>query len=95
MHIPGKTSLALTGADQITIFERLVAAEKAGSPDVQVKQLMNGLGSRSPQQAFRRETWDSIRDVYIAAGARRGYWRLSVDAHPVKHAAEAPVEEPV
>lgn len=95
LHIPGKTSLALTGADQITIFERLVAAEKAGSPDVQVKQLMDGLGSRSPQQAFRKETWDSIRDVYIGAGAKRGYWRLLVEAQPAEDVAEAPVEEPV
>lgn len=95
LHIPGKTSLALTGADQITIFERLVAAEKAGSSDVQVKQLMDGLGSRSPQQAFRKETWDSIRDVYIGAGAKRGYWRLLVDAQPAEEVAEAPAEEPV
>ncbi len=76
LHVPGKDPLNLTGADQITIFERLVAAQKAGSPDVQVKQLMDGLGSRSPQQAFRPKTWGSIRDVYIAKGEKRGYWRL-------------------
>lgn len=87
LHIPGKDSLALTGADQITLFERLVGAEKAGSPDLQVKQLMDGLGSRSPQQAFRKETWDSIREVYIGAGTKRGYWRLLVEAR----AAEEPV----
>lgn len=95
LHIPGKASLALTGADQITLFDRLVAAEKAGSPDVQVKQLMDGLGSRSPQQAFRKETWNSIRDVYISTGAKRGYWRLVVDAQPTQDVAEVPVEEPV
>lgn len=92
LHIPGKASLALTGADQITLFDRPVAAEKTGSPDVQVKQLMDGLGSRSPQQAFRKETWDSIRDVYISTGAKRGYWRLVVDAQPTEAAVEPAVE---
>ncbi len=95
LHIPGKASLALAGADQIKLFDRLVAAEKAGSPDVQVKQLMDGLGSRSPQQAFRKETWLSIRDIYISAGSKRGYWRLVVDARPTADVAEAPVEESV
>lgn len=93
LHIPGKAPLALTGADQITIFDRLVTADKAGSPDVQVKQLMDGLGSRSPQQAFRKDAWDSIRDVYISTGAKRGYWRLVVAAQPIEHAAETLVEE--
>ncbi|HHB80212.1 MAG TPA: hypothetical protein ENK83_00470, partial [Aliiroseovarius sp.] len=37
LHVPGKPPLVLTGADQIRIFERLVAAVLAGSPDVQVK----------------------------------------------------------
>ncbi len=87
LHVPGKAPLNLTGAEQITIFERLVAACKAGSPDVQVKQLMDGFGSRNPQQAFRPKTWESILNVYIAKGEKRGYWRLVVDgASP-----EAPV----
>ena len=87
LHVPGKAPLNLTGAEQITIFERLVAACKAGSPDVQVKQLMDGFGSRNPQQAFRSKTWESILNVYIAKGEKRGYWRLVVDgASP-----EAPV----
>jgi hypothetical protein len=77
--VPGKAPLNLTGAEQITIFERLVAACKAGSPDVQVKQLMDGFGSRNPQQAFRSKTWESILNVYIAKGEKRGYWRLVVD----------------
>ncbi|MTH96377.1 hypothetical protein [Roseibium sp. RKSG952] len=89
MHIPGKDSLPLTGADQITLFARLVAAAKTGNPDVQVKELMDGLGSHSPHHAFRKETWDSIRDVYIAKGAKRGYWRLLVD----EMATEAPAED--
>jgi hypothetical protein len=79
LHVPGKAPLNFTGAEQITIFERLMTACKAGSPDVQVKQLMDGLGSRSPQQAFRSKTWESILNVYIAKGEKRGYWRLVVD----------------
>ncbi|REC54088.1 hypothetical protein DRV84_14235, partial [Rhodosalinus sediminis] len=79
LHVPGKAPLNLTGAEQITIFERLVTACKAGSPDVQVKQLMDGFGSRNPQQAFRSKTWESILNVYIAKGEKRGYWRLVVD----------------
>lgn len=86
LHVPGKYALSLLGKEQIDIFERLVAAQKAGSPDVQVKQLMDGLGSRSPQQAFRSKTWESIRDVYIAKGEKRGYWRLVVGGMPPKAA---------
>lgn len=80
LHIPGKDPLTLVGAEQIRIFERLVAAQQAGSPDVQVKDLMDGFGTRSPQQAFRSKAWSSILDVYITKGAKRGYWRLVVDA---------------
>lgn len=87
LHVPGKDPLNLIGAEQITIFERLVAAHKAGSLDRQVKELMEGLGSRSPQQAFRPKTWESIVNVYISKGAKRGYWRLVVDAAP----ADTPV----
>lgn len=79
LHIPGKDPLTLTGADQIKIFERLVSTHKAGSPDVQVKVLMDGLGSRSPQNAFRSEAWKSIDDIYITKGGKRGYWRLAVE----------------
>ncbi len=84
LHVPGKPPLVLTGADQIRIFERLVAAVLAGSPDVQVKTLMEGTGSRSPQQAFRAPTWRNIKDVYIGPGQKRGYWRLiTANAAPV------------
>jgi len=79
LHIPGKDPLTLTGAEQIKIFERLVSAHQAGSPDVQVKVLMDGLGTRSPQNAFRSEAWKSIDDIYITKGAKRGYWRLAVE----------------
>ena len=93
--MPGKDSVALVGADQIALFERLVAAEKAGSPDVQVKELMDGLGSRSPQQAFRADMWESLLNVYISKGAKRGYWRLVTTALALESAPETPVEEPV
>jgi hypothetical protein len=79
LHVPGKPPLALTGAHQIRIFERLVAAALAGSPDVHVNTLIDGTGSRSSQQAFRTKTWKSILNVYIAKGEKRGYWRLVVD----------------
>jgi hypothetical protein len=74
--VPGKDPLSLLCREQIDIFERLVAAHKAGSPDVQVKTLMDGLGTRSPQQAFRSKTRQSTVNAYIARGERRGYWRL-------------------
>lgn len=92
LHIPGRQPLALTGAEQITIFDRLVAAEKAGSPDVQVKQLMDGLGTRSPQQAFRKPTWDSIRDVYIGKGSKNGYWRLVLASQLTENGTEVAPE---
>lgn len=82
LHIPGKDPLTLTGAEQIKIFERLVTAYNAGSADVQVKVLMDGAATRSPQSAFRSEAWKSILDVYISKGAKRGYWRLAVGAKP-------------
>ncbi len=95
LYLPGKEPLHLGGNDQLTIFERLVVAAEKGSPDVQVKALMDGFDSRSPQQAFRKETWDSIRDVYIGKGAKNGYWRLVLAALPTETAAETAVEEPV
>ena len=84
LYIPGKEPLHLAGNDQLTIFERLVAAAVKGSPDVQVKALMDGFDSKSPQQAFRKETWESILNVYLSKGAKRGYWRLVVAAQPTE-----------
>ena len=92
LFIPGREPLHLAGNDQLTIFERLVVAAGKGNPDVQVKALMEGFESRSPQQAFRKETWDSIRDVYIGKGAKNGYWRLLLTAQPTEAVAE-PTEE--
>lgn len=79
LHIPGKDPLTLTGAEQIKIFERLVTAHNAGSPDVHVKVLMEGPGTRSPQNAFRSEAWKSINGTYITKGSKRGYWRLMIE----------------
>ena len=70
--------MPLTGNDQATIFERLVKAHNSGSQDMHVKDVMDGFTARSPQQAFRSQTWDSIYGVYIGKGAKRGYWRLIV-----------------
>ena len=74
--IPGKAPLAILGANQIKIFERLVAAHLAGSPDVKTAILIEDTGVQSPQQAFKPPQWRSILDVYIGKGPTRGYWRL-------------------
>jgi hypothetical protein len=95
LYVPGKEPLHLAGNDQLTIFERLVAAAVKGSPDVQVKALMDGFDSKSPQQAFRKETWESILNVYLSKGAKRGYWRLVVAAPPTEDVVESPAEEAV
>lgn len=82
--MPGKPPLALTGANQILIFNRLVKAHNAGSPDVKASELTEGLGSSSPQHAFRKAQWDSIRDVYLTKGAKHGYWRLAPESPALK-----------
>ena len=92
LYIPGRHPLQLAGNEQLLIFERLVAAVNAGSADVQVKDLMQGLGTASPQQAFRREMWNDMLDVYIGKGAKRGYWRLIVTPQPAGNPAEVPAE---
>lgn len=76
--IPGKAPLAILGANQIRIFEKLVTAHLAGSPDVKTADLIEDTGVKSPQQAFKKPMWESILDVYIAKGSTRGYWRLVV-----------------
>lgn len=76
LHVPGKDPLSLGGNEQISIFERLVDSHNRGSPDIQVKDLMDGFSSRSPQHAFRPKMWASIVNVYLGLGAKRGYWRL-------------------
>lgn len=76
LHVPGKDPVPLTGNDQIIIFERLVNAHNSGGQDMHVKDVMEGFTARSPQQAFRSQTWGSIYGSYIGKGAKRGYWRL-------------------
>jgi hypothetical protein len=76
LHLPGKPALSLVGANQIRLFERLVEAQNAGSPDVKASGLLEGSSCRSPQQAFRPENWRRIVNVYIAKGAKHGFWRI-------------------
>ncbi len=95
LHIPGRDPLSLVGNEQITIFERLVVAWNSGSPDKQVKELMAGFSSRSPQQAFRPQMWDSIRGVYIGKGVKNGYWRLVFAERPTEDATQTLIEETV
>jgi len=95
LFVPGRDPLHLAGNDHLTIFERLVVAAAKGSPDIQVKALMEGFDSRSPQQAFRKGTWDSIRGVYIGKGAKNGYWRLLVNTQATQAVAEPAGKEAV
>ena len=95
LYIPGGEPLFLAGNDQLTIFERLVAAHVKGVPDVYVGDLMDGFSAKSPQQAFRAELWKDIVGVYIARGAKRGYWRLILVPQPVSEAAQTQPEEAV
>jgi hypothetical protein len=78
LYVPGKAPLSLVGENQIALFERLVAAHLAGSPDVKASTLTEGAESRSPQHCFRPDMWKSILGVYITKGVRHGYWRLAV-----------------
>jgi hypothetical protein len=85
LYVPGKSPLSLVGPNQIRIFERLVEAYLAGSPDAKATTLMEGAKSQSPQHAFRPGTWKSIVNVYITKGSKFGYWRLAVpDASVVR-----------
>ena len=80
LYIPGKEPLHLAGNDQLTIFERLVAAFVSGSTDVYVGDLMKGFAAKSPATAFRPQMWKNIVDIYISKGAKRGFWRLITTA---------------
>jgi hypothetical protein len=95
LYIPGRQPLQLAGNEQLLIFERLVAAANAGSVDVQVKDLMHGLGTASPQQAFRSEMWKDILDLYIGKGAKRGYWRLIIAPMATHDPTQVPAEASV
>ena len=95
LYIPGREPLYLAGNDQLTIFERLVAAHSSGTADVYVGELMDGFVAKSPQQAFRKEMWKDIVDVYIAKGAKRGYWRLVLSPRVAADRLDTPVESAV
>lgn len=95
LYTPGRISLYLAGNDQLTLFERLVAAYATGTADVYVGDLMAGFSAKSPQQAFRKEMWKDIVDVYIAKGAKRGYWRLIVSPPAMPERVEVPIEAAV
>ena len=95
LYIPGGKPLFLAGNDQLTIFERLVAAHLRGVPDVYVGDLMDGFSAKSPQQAFRPELWKDVLSVYIAKGAKRGYWRLLLAPQPVPEIEQTQLEEAV
>lgn len=64
LHVPGRIPLILAGNEQIMICERLVTAHNAGAPDVHVKQLMSGLGSKSPQPAFASKARAGLRRLH-------------------------------
>jgi uncharacterized protein (DUF39 family) len=49
--IPGKAPLAILGANQIRIFEKLLTAHLAGSPDVKTADLIEGTGVLSSDLA--------------------------------------------
>lgn len=77
LYLPGKPPLTLIGANQVRIFERLVDAHNAGSPELKAGALLEGTGCQSPRQAFRKERWNDIFGSYLAKGVRYGYWRLA------------------
>jgi hypothetical protein len=78
LFIPGKPVLTVVGEKQIKLVQRLVDAYRSGNPAVVTKDLMDGLGSASPSQAFRN--WkEQIADIYIGqAEGKRGAWKLLV-----------------
>ena len=78
LFIPGKPVLTVVGEKQIKLVQRLVDAYRSGNPAVLTKDLMDGLGSASPSQAFRN--WkEQIADIYIGqAEGKRGAWKLLV-----------------
>lgn len=76
--IPGKDPWSVTGHKQIMILRRLVDAHRSGNTAVAVKDLMDGTGCDSPQQAFRKDSpW---RDYIEKVRGVRGAWRLNTQA---------------
>ena len=78
LYIPGKIPLAISGAKQFQIIERLVAAHKADRPGLQTGVLIEGTGVKTPADAWRSTSRTSVVDVYFEH-AGRNLWRLKVD----------------
>ena len=78
LFIPGKPVLTVVGEKQIKLIQRLTDAHRSGNPAVATKDLVDGLGSASPSQAFRN--WkEQIANVYIGqVEGKRGAWKLLV-----------------
>ena len=74
LFIPGRPSLAILGANQIKIFERLVAAYKAGSPDVKASALTEpaaGVSQRDLAEHFERLHPEGRQTRLLASSGRR------------------------
>lgn len=78
LYIPGKVPLPVLGAKQLRIFERLVSAHKAGSPEVPTGALIEGSGVRSPADAWPAATRKTVVGVYME-NSGYGRWRLKTD----------------
>jgi hypothetical protein len=78
LYIPGKVPLPVSGHKQIKILERLVAAHKAGSPDVPTGELVEDTGVKSPPDAWPSAVRKSVVGVYFE-NSRRAYWRLKIN----------------
>lgn len=80
--IPGRDPWPIAGHKQMLIVGRLVDAHRSGNPAVAVKDLMDGTGSDSPQQAFRRDSpW---RDYIVRVKGVRGAWQLHLGSAPAR-----------
>lgn len=80
--LPGEEPLALEGANQITLFERLVDAARKGPNELRSKVLTDGMGSDNPRQLFSDKKWKQIFGIYISHGASNRYWRLGKPLEP-------------
>lgn len=78
LYIPSKVPLAISGAKQARVMERLVAAHKSGAPGAQTGHLVEGTGVKSPSDAWKSTVRSSVVGVYFEH-AGRNLWRLKVD----------------
>jgi hypothetical protein len=75
LYIPGRPPLSLTGEKQIRIIDRLVKAQRSGTPLVQTSELLAGTGSTALSQSFRGR-WSEIENSYLISRTK-GYWQLA------------------